>query len=32
MKEINKDGVPWWFGHVERNENNRFSKRVFVGE
>ena len=22
----------WWFGHVERMENDRIAKRVYVGE
>ena len=24
--------VLWWSGHVERMENNRIAKRVYVGE
>ena len=26
------DGVLWWFIHVERMENDRIDKRVYVGE
>ena len=26
------EGVLRWFGHVERMENNRKAKRVYVGE
>ena len=26
------EGVLWWFGHVERMENGRIAKRVYVGE
>ena len=26
------EGVLWWFGHVERMEYDRISKRVYVGE
>ena len=26
------EGVLRWFGHVERMENDRFAKRVYVGE
>ena len=26
------EGVLWWFGHVERMENDSFVKRVYVGE
>ena len=26
------EGVLWWFGHVERMENDRLAKRVYVGE
>ena len=25
-------GVLWWFSHVERMENDRSAKRVYVGE
>ena len=25
------EGVLWWFGHVERMENDRIAKRVYVG-
>ena len=25
------EGVLWWFGHMERMENDRIAKRVFVG-
>ena len=35
MKGVNKiiyEGVLRWFGHVERMENNRIAKRVYVGE
>ena len=34
-KEVDKridEGVLRWFGHVERMENDRIAKRVFVGE
>ena len=26
------EGVPRWFGHVESMENDRITKRVYVGE
>ena len=26
------EGVLWWLGHVERIENDRTAKRVYVGE
>ena len=26
------DGVLQWFGHVERMENDRIAKRVYIGE
>ena len=26
------EGVLWWFGHVERMENDRIARRVYVGE
>ena len=26
------EGVLQWFGHLERMENDRFAKRVYVGE
>ena len=26
------ESVHWWFGHVERMENDRIAKRVYVGE
>ena len=26
------EGVLQWFGHVERMENDRIAKRVYVGE
>ena len=26
------DGALWWFGHVERMENDRFAKRIYIGE
>ena len=25
------EGVLWWFGHVERMEKDRITKRVYVG-
>ena len=34
-KEIDKwidEGILWWFCHVERMENNKIAKRVYVGE
>ena len=31
MKRID-EGVLWWFGHVERKENDKFAKKVYVGE
>ena len=34
MKGIDErivEGVLWWFGHVERMENDRFAKRVYLG-
>ena len=30
--ERNDEGVLRWFGHVEREENDRNPKRVYVGE
>ena len=27
-----EQGVLWWFGHVQRIENDRIAKRVYVGE
>ena len=35
MKGIDErvdEGVLWWFGHVERMENDRIAKRIYVGE
>ena len=34
MKGVNEkiDGVLRWFSHVERMENDRITKRVYVGE
>ena len=34
MKDVDKktDSVLQWFGHVERMENDRIDKRVYVGE
>ena len=26
------EGIPGWFGHVERMENDRIVKRFYVGE
>ena len=26
------EGVPQWFGHVERMENDRISKSLYMGE
>ena len=26
------EGVLWWFGHLERMENDMIAKRVYVGE
>ena len=26
------EGVLWWFGHMERMENDKIAKRVFVGK
>ena len=26
------EGMLWWFSHVEMMENDRFAKRVYVGE
>ena len=34
MKKVDEridDGVLWWFGHVERIENDRIPKRVYAG-
>ena len=31
MKKID-EGVPRWFGHVKRMENDRIAKSVYVGE
>ena len=30
--ERTDEGVLQWFGHVERMENNRIAKRVYVGD
>ena len=35
MKDVDKkidEGVLHWYGHVERMENDRIAKRVYVGE
>ena len=35
MKGIDKrivEGVLWWLGHVERIENERIAKRLYIGE
>ena len=32
MDERIDEGVLWWFGHVERMENDRIVKRTYVGE
>ena len=32
VDEMIDEGVPRWFGHVERMENNKMAKRVFVGD
>ena len=32
MDEKIDEGVLRWFGHVERMENDRIAKRVYVGE
>ena len=32
VDEKSDEGVLRWFGHVERMENNRIAKRVYVGE
>ena len=29
---VQGDGVLQWFGHMERMENDRIAKRVYVGE
>ena len=26
------EGIPWWFGHMVRMENDRIAKRLYVGE
>ena len=28
---LEHDGVPRWFGHVERKENDMIPKRMYVG-
>ena len=30
LDEIIDEGVLWWFGHVERMESDRISKRFYV--
>ena len=32
LDERINEGVLWWFGHVERMENDRSAKRNYVGE
>ena len=35
MKGLDKridEGVLWWFAHMERMENDKIGKRVYVGE
>ena len=32
VNEMIEEGVFRWYGHVERMENDRISKRVYVGE
>ena len=32
LNERIDEGVISWFGHVERMENDRFAKRIYVGE
>ena len=32
LDEIIDEGALRWFGHMERIENDRFAKRVYVGE
>ena len=32
VDERNDEGVLQWFGHVERMENDRIAKRVYVRE
>ena len=30
--EKNDEGMLWWFGHVEKMENDRIPKRIYVEE
>ena len=32
MDERSDEGVPRWFGHVDRMENHTIAKRLYVGE
>ena len=32
VEERIDEGALWWFGYVERMENDRIAKRVYVGE
>ena len=32
LDERINEGVFWWFSHVERRENDRIAKRVYIGE
>ena len=32
LNESINEGVLWWFGHKERMERDRITKRVYVGE
>ena len=32
VDERTDEGMLWWFGHVKIMENDRISKRIYVGE
>ena len=32
LDERIEEGILWWFGHVERMERNKITKRVYVGK
>ena len=31
-KGVDERGIPPWYGHVERMENDRIAKKIYVGE
>ena len=32
LDEMNNEGMLWWYGHVERMENDGIAKIVYIGE